>query len=125
MGMQKQVPCGDMRPPAPYLVICLVEMHHRTRCAHCAQALIAFDDVGCDRRAYICVRRVPGGEYGDTRGGTQWSRNEHRALPAGTGAAPGTRPPPRHYRLGVLYQKLGRWSDSRTELQKFLGYWVP
>src|SRR6266851_6973955 len=28
-----------------------------------------------------------------------------------------------HYRLGVLYQKLGRWSDSRTELQKFLGYW--
>ena len=28
-----------------------------------------------------------------------------------------------HYRLGALYQKLGRWSDSRTELQKFLGYW--
>jgi len=28
-----------------------------------------------------------------------------------------------HYRLGVLYQKLGRWGDSRTELQKFLGYW--
>ena len=27
-----------------------------------------------------------------------------------------------HYRLGVLYQKLGRWSDSRIELQKFLGY---
>jgi tetratricopeptide (TPR) repeat protein len=28
-----------------------------------------------------------------------------------------------HYRLGVLYQKLGRWDDARTELQKFLGYW--
>jgi serine/threonine protein kinase/tetratricopeptide (TPR) repeat protein len=28
-----------------------------------------------------------------------------------------------HYRLGVLYQKLGRWGDSRTELQKFLSYW--
>ncbi len=28
-----------------------------------------------------------------------------------------------HYRLAVVYQKLGRWSDSRTELQKFLGYW--
>jgi serine/threonine protein kinase/tetratricopeptide (TPR) repeat protein len=28
-----------------------------------------------------------------------------------------------HYRLGVLYQKLGRWGDSRTELQKFLNYW--
>jgi len=65
-----------------------VRPHHRTRCAHCAQALIAFDDVGCDRRAYICVRRVPGGEYGDTPGGTQLSRNEHRALPAGRGAAP-------------------------------------
>lgn len=29
-----------------------------------------------------------------------------------------------HYRLGVVYQKLGRWSESRTELQKFLGYWA-
>lgn len=29
-----------------------------------------------------------------------------------------------HYRLGVLYQSLGRWSDSRTELQKFLSYWA-
>jgi len=29
----------------------------------------------------------------------------------------------RALRLGVLYQKLGRWSDSRIELQKFLGYW--
>ncbi|HEY5211574.1 MAG TPA: tetratricopeptide repeat protein, partial [Acidobacteriaceae bacterium] len=29
-----------------------------------------------------------------------------------------------HYRLGVLYQKLGRWDDARTELQKFLGYWT-
>ena len=28
-----------------------------------------------------------------------------------------------HYRLGILYQKLGRWGDSRTELQKFLSYW--
>ena len=28
-----------------------------------------------------------------------------------------------HYRLGVLYQELGRWSDARTELQTFLGYW--
>ncbi len=29
-----------------------------------------------------------------------------------------------HYRLGVLYQKLGRWDDARSELQKFLGYWA-
>jgi len=28
-----------------------------------------------------------------------------------------------HYRLGVLYQKLGRSDDARAELQKFLGYW--
>jgi len=28
-----------------------------------------------------------------------------------------------HYRLGALYEKLRRWSDARTELQKFLGYW--
>lgn len=28
-----------------------------------------------------------------------------------------------HYRLGVLYQKLGRWGDARAELQKFLSYW--
>jgi len=28
-----------------------------------------------------------------------------------------------HYRLAVLYQKLGRSSDARIELQKFLGYW--
>ncbi len=28
-----------------------------------------------------------------------------------------------HYSLGVLYQKLGRSDDARTELQKFLGYW--
>ncbi len=28
-----------------------------------------------------------------------------------------------HYRLAVLYQKLGRWSDSRMELQRFFGYW--
>ncbi len=28
-----------------------------------------------------------------------------------------------HYRLGVLYQKLGRWDDSRAQLQKFLNYW--
>ena len=28
-----------------------------------------------------------------------------------------------HYRLGVLYQELGRWSEARTELQTFLGYW--
>ncbi len=29
-----------------------------------------------------------------------------------------------HYRLGVLYQKLGRWDDARTELQKFLSFWA-
>jgi tetratricopeptide (TPR) repeat protein len=28
-----------------------------------------------------------------------------------------------HYRLGVLYQELGRWGDARKELQTFLGYW--
>jgi tetratricopeptide (TPR) repeat protein len=28
-----------------------------------------------------------------------------------------------HYRLGVLYQESGRWSEARTELQIFLGYW--
>jgi tetratricopeptide (TPR) repeat protein len=28
-----------------------------------------------------------------------------------------------HYRLGVLYQELGRSSDARKELQAFLGYW--
>lgn len=28
-----------------------------------------------------------------------------------------------HFRLAALYQKLGRWSDSRMELQNFLGYW--
>jgi len=28
-----------------------------------------------------------------------------------------------HYRLGVLYQKLGRVTDSRNHVQKFLGYW--
>ena len=28
-----------------------------------------------------------------------------------------------HYQLGVLYQKLGRLSDSRSHLEKFLGYW--
>ncbi len=29
-----------------------------------------------------------------------------------------------HYSLGILYQKLGRWDDARTELQKFLGFWA-
>jgi len=29
-----------------------------------------------------------------------------------------------HYRLGVLYKELGRWSDARTELQTFLSYWA-
>jgi len=29
-----------------------------------------------------------------------------------------------HYRLGILYQELGRWGDARAELQKFLGYWT-
>jgi tetratricopeptide (TPR) repeat protein len=28
-----------------------------------------------------------------------------------------------HYRLAVLYQKLGRSDEARAELQKFLGYW--
>jgi tetratricopeptide (TPR) repeat protein/predicted Ser/Thr protein kinase len=28
-----------------------------------------------------------------------------------------------HYQLGVLYQKLGRLNDSRSHLEKFLGYW--
>jgi len=28
-----------------------------------------------------------------------------------------------HYQLGVLYKELGRLSESRTELQTFLGYW--
>jgi tetratricopeptide (TPR) repeat protein len=29
-----------------------------------------------------------------------------------------------HYRLGILYRELGRWGDSRTELQTFLDYWA-
>jgi tetratricopeptide (TPR) repeat protein len=29
-----------------------------------------------------------------------------------------------HYRLGVLYKELGRWGDSRRELQTFLNYWA-
>jgi tetratricopeptide (TPR) repeat protein len=29
-----------------------------------------------------------------------------------------------HYRLGLLYKELGRWSDARTELQTFLSYWA-
>jgi len=29
-----------------------------------------------------------------------------------------------HYRLGVLYKELGRWDDSRRELQTFLNYWA-
>jgi serine/threonine protein kinase/tetratricopeptide (TPR) repeat protein len=28
-----------------------------------------------------------------------------------------------HYQLGVLYEKLGRWNEARTHLQKFLSYW--
>ncbi|MGH9511582.1 MAG: protein kinase domain-containing protein [Terriglobales bacterium] len=28
-----------------------------------------------------------------------------------------------HYHLAVLYQKLGRSTDARTELQRFLGFW--
>jgi serine/threonine protein kinase/tetratricopeptide (TPR) repeat protein len=28
-----------------------------------------------------------------------------------------------HYRLGVLYRKLGRWYEARTHLRKFLSYW--
>jgi len=28
-----------------------------------------------------------------------------------------------HYQLGILYQKLGRLNDSRSHLEKFLGYW--